>query len=360
MKTNQDPQGNVKPFSIAGRAVDLDSPPFVIAEISGNHGGSIDMAKALIDAAVTAGADAVKFQTYTADSMTLDSDAPEFRVSEEGSLWQGETLFSLYTRAHTPWEWHGELFAYARERGLVAFSSPFDKQAVFLLERLECPCYKIASFEITDHELIKAAAQTGKPLIVSTGMASLVEIAQAVQVARESGAESVSLLKCTSSYPAHPVDANLATIPVLGSAFDCPVGLSDHSIGVGVAAAAVALGASLIEKHITLSRIDGAVDSAFSAVPEEFEMLVKECRNAWLARGSVHFGPSDGERASLKYRRSLYVVQDIAAGQPLTSKNVRALRPGLGLAPYEWPYIEGRLASHDLRRGSAVSWDSID
>ena len=344
-------------ISIQGRAVGLDAPPLIIAELSGNHGGSIDTALELIAAAAEAGADAVKLQTYTADTMTLNIDDDGFRVTDPTSPWANSTLYELYGRASTPWEWHGRLFERARELGLIAFSTPFDATAVDLLEELNVPCYKIASFENVDIPLIQRVAATGKPLIISTGMASLAEIDEAVSAARGAGCSELVLLKCTSTYPAPPEHTNLATIPALRAAFDCEVGLSDHTLGIGVAVASVALGAVVIEKHLTLRRSDGMVDGSFSLEPHELRELVVESRRAHQAVGRVTFGPTDADRVSLKYRRSLYLVNDVAAGEVLGEDDVRAIRPGFGLSPRFRQVVVGRTLARSVKRGTPVSWD---
>ena len=344
-------------IAIEGREVGAGAPPFIIAELSGNHGGSLDFATELVDAAADAGADAVKLQTYTADTMTLDVDADDFRVTDPTSPWADATLYELYDKASTPWEWHLSLFERARSRGLIAFSSPFDATAVDLLEELDVPCYKIASFEIVDLPLIRRVAETGKPLIISTGMATLAEIDQAVRTARECGCTELLLLKCTSTYPAPPEHTNLATIPSMAQAFSCDVGLSDHTLGIGASVAAVALGAVAIEKHLTMRRSDGMVDGSFSLEPEELRSLVVEAYRAWQAVGQVSFGPTDADRVSLKYRRSLYIVNDVEAGQTLDRADVRAIRPGYGLPPGFLEEVIGRRLTRSVTRGTAVSWD---
>jgi pseudaminic acid synthase len=346
-------------FHIANNAVGQSHPPFVIAEVSGNHNQSLERALALVDAAADAGAQALKLQTYTADTMTIDLAEREFVIKDEKSLWNGSTLYDLYQRAATPWEWHKPIFERCKARGIVGFSTPFDCTAVSFLESLCVPCYKIASFENVDLNLIRAVARTGKPLIISTGLADVAEIAEAVAAARGAGCSELALLKCTSAYPATPRSANLATIPHMRQLFDCEVGLSDHTMGIGVAVAAVSLGASLIEKHITLSRLDGGVDSQFSLEPHELAMLVRETAAAALATGAVQYGPTDAEKASLQFRRSLYVVRNVRRGELLTAENVRAIRPGLGLPPKYLDVILGRRATRDIVRGTAVGWDII-
>ena len=345
---------------IDNRVIDKTHAPFVIAEVSGNHNQSLDRAVAIVDAAADAGAHAIKLQTYTADTMTIDVDGPGFRIDDPASLWHGETLYQLYQKAHTPWNWHGPLFERARARGLVAFSTPFDETAVDFLESLCVPCYKIASFENTDHALIRRVAATGKPLIMSTGMATIAELDESVAVARAAGCRDLVLLKCTSAYPATAADANLATIPHMRERFGCEVGLSDHTMGVGVSVAAVALGATVIEKHFTLSRAEGGVDSAFSLEPAELRSLVAETRAAWLAHGRVSYGPqSKSEVASVQFRRSLYFVRDLAAGDVIDATAVRAIRPGHGLPPGQIDQVIGRRVAQAAARGTPVSWDII-
>jgi N-acetylneuraminate synthase len=344
---------------IAGRTIGLDQRPYIIAELSGNHGGSLDMALAIVEAIAASGADAVKLQTYTADTMTIDHDGPGFVIREADNLWSGNSLYALYDQAHTPWEWHPVIFERARELGLAAFSTPFDATAVDFLEDLDVPAYKVASFENTDLPLIERVAATGKPVIISTGMASLAEIDQAVTAVRDAGCRDLILLKCTSTYPAPASASNLSSIPVLRSAFGVEVGLSDHTLGIGVPIAAVALGATVIEKHVTLRRADGAVDSAFSLEPEELTALVNETRQAQQAVGHPAFGPTADEVPSLTYRRSLYFVRDVAAGQVLTEDDVRAIRPGFGLPPRHLSNVLGRRASGDVARGTPVSWDLV-
>lgn len=333
--------------------------PFIIAEMSGNHGQSLDKAKALIDAAAEAGAHALKLQTYTPDTITLDVHVGEFFISNPDSLWQGNSLYNLYQQAMTPWEWHQPLFDYAREKGLVAFSTPFDLTAVDFLESLAVPCYKIASFENIDHALLAAVARTGKPVIVSTGMATQAELAESVQVLRDNGCADLILLKCTSNYPARPLDANLLTIPHLAALFDCQVGLSDHTPGVGVAVAAVALGATVVEKHFVLDRTGGEVDAEFSLEPFELAMLVQETARARDALGKVHYGCTEKEVASRVHRRSLYIAKDLAPGTILTTENLRSVRPGLGLAPKYLPLLLGKAVKQAVKKGTPMSWELI-
>jgi N-acetylneuraminate synthase len=344
---------------IAERTIGADEPPFIIAEMSGNHNGSLERALAIVDAAAEAGADALKLQTYTADTMTLDLDEGEFRIDAPHSPWKGESLYSLYQKAHTPWDWHEPIFRRCRERGLIAFSSPFDATAVDFLEALDAPAYKIASFEILDLPLIRKAAATGKPVIISTGMATEAEIVEAVEAARQAGGQEIILLKCTSSYPADPADSHLRTIPYLRERFGVPVGLSDHTPGIGAALGAVALGAVAIEKHVTLSRAEGGVDAAFSLEPQELAQLVRESRMARLALGGVHLGPCEHERPSLQFRRTLYVVRDMPAGAVFTPADIRAIRPGLGLPPRHYEAVLGQRAVHAIRRGTPLSLDLV-
>jgi N-acetylneuraminate synthase len=346
-------------FDIGNRRIGRDAPPLFIAEMSGNHNGSLDRALAIVDAIAATGAHALKLQTYTADTMTLDCDAPDFVIGEADSLWAGRHLHALYHEAHTPWEWHAPIFERARKHGMLAFSTPFDATAVDFLDELDVPCFKIASFENTDLPLIRKAASKGKPLIISTGLATIVEIGEAVEAAREAGCRDLVLLKCTSTYPASPADSHLLTIPHLRETFGCEVGLSDHTLGIGAAVASVALGGTVIEKHVTLRRADGGVDSAFSLEPEEVRLLVEETERARQALGSVHFGPSQREMASLKYRRSLYVAEDMEEGEPFTAKNVRAVRPGFGLATRHVDAVLGRRATRALKKGTPLAWSLV-
>lgn len=344
---------------IQGRPIGSNHPPFIIAELSGNHNQSLERALAIVEAVAATGADALKLQTYTADTMTLNLTHGEFFIQDANSLWQGESLYQLYEKAHTPWEWHAPIMRRCHELGLICFSSPFDATAVDFLESLQVPAYKIASFEILDLPLIRKAASTGKPLIMSTGMATESEIDDAVTTARNAGCTQLILLKCTSSYPAQPAESHLRTIPYLKERFGVPVGLSDHTPGLGAAIAAVALGATVIEKHVTLSRADGGVDAAFSLEPPELKQLVQETSMARQALGSVVLGPSEREKASLQFRRTLYVVQDMQAGEIFTADNVRAIRPGVGLPPKYYEAILGQRASVPISRGTALCWDLI-
>lgn len=346
-------------FKIGSRLIGPDAPPFVIAEMSGNHNQSLEQALRIVEAAAQAGAHALKLQTYTADTMTLDIADGEFFIKDAESLWAGSSLYSLYQQAHTPWAWHAPIFARARELGLIAFSTPFDETAVDFLESLDVPAYKIASFENTDIPLIRKVAATGKPMIISTGMASIAELDDSVREARKAGCKDLVLLKCTSTYPASPANSHLRTIPHLAQLFGCQVGLSDHTMGVGVSVAAVAMGATVIEKHFTLDRADGGVDASFSLEPAEMASLVVESERAWQGLGQVHYGATQAERKSLVFRRSLYVVQDMAEGEVFTQHTIRAIRPGLGLAPKHTDAVLGRVCRRALKRGTALSWDLI-
>jgi N-acetylneuraminate synthase len=347
-------------FDIAGRMIGNGYSPFVIAEMSGNHNQSLDRALAIVDAAAAAGAHALKIQTYTADTMTLDSQNGEFFISDPNSLWLGKSLYALYQEAHTPWEWHKPIFSRARERGMIAFSTPFDETAVDFLQSLEAPCYKIASFENTDLPLIRKVAATGKPMIISTGMASLAELDEAVSTARSAGCRHIILLKCTSTYPASPENTNLRTIPHMREMFGCEIGLSDHTMGIGAAVASVALGASVIEKHFTLARADGGIDSSFSLEPAEMHSLVVETERAWQAIGKVNYGGTVAEEKSKGYRRSIYASADIAEGERLTRKNIRIIRPGYGLAPKFLDLCLGRKTRGTIKTGTPIAWDLLD
>jgi pseudaminic acid synthase len=336
-----------------------DKRPYIVAEMSGNHNGSLDRALALVDAAADAGADAIKIQTYTADTMTVDVKHPRFQISKGHELWGDQYLYQLFEKAHTPWEWHQPIFERARERGITPFSSPFDRTAIELLEKLDAPMYKIASSEITDLPLIRMAASTGKPMIISTGMASVKEIAAAVEAAQGAGSPDVTVLSCTASYPAPPEETNLRRIPVLAQMLELPIGLSDHTLGIGVPIAAVAYGACLIEKHVTLDRGDGGVDSAFSLEPHEVKLLREESERAWQALGTTHIGPTEAEKESLRFRRSLYVVADVKAGDPVTEENVRSIRPTGGLEPDAIGTVLGRTFVLDAAKGTPLTWDLI-
>lgn len=346
--------------SIAGRSIGLDHPPFLIAEMSGNHNQSLDRALQIVDAAAATGAQAIKLQTYTADTLTLDVKREEFLIRDKNSLWEGNTLHQLYKQAYTPWEWHAPIMDRARSHGMICFSSPFDETAVDFLESLGAPAYKIASFENTHLPLIRKAAATGKPLIISTGMANLAEIDEAVRTAREAGCRQLVLLKCTSTYPASPENSNVTTIRAMRTAFgDCEVGLSDHTMGCGVAIAAISLGATVVEKHFTLRRADGGVDSAFSLEPEEFKNLCVESERAWRGLGRVTFGATGAEEGSRMFRRSLYISKGMQAGEMLTRENLRIVRPGFGLPPKFFDTVLGRSVNRDVDAGTPLSWDLL-
>ena len=344
-------------INIGGRLIGRDYAPFVIAEMSGNHNQSLERALEIVEAAAKTGAHALKIQTYTPDTLTIDCDRPEFRIS--GGLWDGQTLYDLYREAQTPFEWHEALFAKARALGVTLFSTPFDESAADLLDGLGAPAFKIASFEATDLPLVAHVASKGKPMIISTGLANLGEIEQTVATAHRNGCRELVLLHCISSYPAPDEDSNLRTMPHLADAFDVVAGLSDHTHGTAVAVAAVALGASVIEKHFTLARADGGPDAAFSLEPDEFRRLCADCRSAWAALGSVRYDLKGSEQGNVVFRRSLYVVKDIAAGEALTRDNVRSIRPGHGLAPRHLPDVLGRTAKRAIRRGEPLDWSAI-
>lgn len=344
-------------FEIAGRRIGPDAPPFVICELSGNHNGSLARALAMLDAAAATGADAIKLQTYTADTITLDHDGPDFLI--EGGLWAGRRLHELYAEAHTPYDWHPALFARARELGVILFSTPFDETAVELLEGLDAPAYKIASFEAVDLPLIRRVARAGKPMIISTGLANLDEMADALAAARQGGCEDVALLHCVSSYPAPIEEANVRTVPDLAERFGVVTGLSDHTPGSAASVAAVALGACIIEKHFTLARSDGGPDAAFSLEPAEFKALVSGCHGAWAALGAPTYETLGSEAAAAGHRRSLYVVADVEAGETITADHIRSIRPGYGLAPKHLPDVIGRTAARALKRGERVGWEML-
>ena len=345
-------------FAIANRLIGPGEPPYIVAEMSGNHNGDKARSLEIIRAIAKAGADAVKIQTYTADTITLDHDSPEFRI-DNGGLWDGRTLYDLYDEAHTPWEWHQEMFDCARENGLVMFSAPFDPTAVDFLESLDCPAYKIASFEIVDLPLIRKTAATGKPLIISTGMADMDEIREAVATARDAGNEEIVVLHCVSGYPTPAADSNLGTIAHLARELGVQIGLSDHTLGTAVPVAAVALGATVIEKHVTLRRADGGPDAAFSLEPDELAGMVRDCRIAAQALGVAGFQRKPSEEQNAIFRRSLYVVADIAEGEVVTSDHVRSIRPGYGLEPKHLDRVIGARAAQNLKRGTALNWDMI-
>ena len=349
----------MKTIEIQGQKIGEDYVPFVIAEMSGNHNQSLERALEIVDATARSGAHGLKIQTYTADTMTLDLSEGEFFINDSQSLWQGTSLYKLYQQAYTPWEWHEPIFKRCKELGIVGFSTPFDATAVDFLEALDAPCYKIASFENTDLPLIRKVASTGKPLIISTGMATIAELDETVRTAREAGCEDLILLKCTSTYPATPENTNILTIPHLRDLFDVQVGLSDHTMGIGVAVASVALGATVIEKHFTLARADGGVDSAFSMEPEEMRQLVIESERAWQALGKISYGATEAEKKSLIFRRSLYISQDMKAGDIFTKENLRSVRPGLGLPTKYYNVLLGKKIVRNAKAGQPMTWDLI-
>jgi len=346
-------------ITIENTKIGVASKPFIIAEMSGNHNQSLERALEIVEAAARTGAHAIKLQTYTADTMTLDLKEREFFISDEKSPWKGQSLYDLYKTAHTPWDWHKPIFAHARKLGLICFSTPFDETSVDFLEKLGSPAYKIASFENTDIPLIRRVAATGKPLIISTGMATQEELDESVKAARQAGCIDLVLLKCSSTYPATPENSNLLTIPHLRERYRCEVGLSDHTLGIGVAISSVALGATVIEKHFTLKRSDGGVDSAFSMEPHEMKQLVEEIGRAWESMGKAYIGPTEVEKSSIKFRRSLYIVKDLKAGDLLTKENVRAIRPGLGLSPKHLDQILGKKIKNDVKMGTALAWSLL-
>lgn len=351
--------GMVVMIKIGNKEIGTHTKPFIIAEMSGNHNHSLERALHLVDLAAEAGVDAVKLQTYTPDTITLDVHTGEFFISNEHDLWKGQSLYNLYEKAYTPWEWHKQIFDKCRELGLLAFSSPFDETAVDFLETLDVPAYKIASFENVDIPLIRKAARTGKPIIISTGMASAAELDEAVRAARLEGNDQLVLLKCTSTYPATPENSNLATIPHMKELFGTEMGLSDHTMGIGVSVAAVTLGATVIEKHFTTSRAEGGVDAAFSMEPHELKMLVEETERAWQSIGHIQYGPTEAEKPSLISRRSLYIGEDMKAGDIFTEKNLRNVRPGLGLETKYYDLVLGKKIKIDAAKGTALSWELL-
>lgn len=346
-------------MKISDIEIGVNHKPFIIAELSGNHNQSLERALFLVELAANAGVDAVKLQTYTAETMTLNINEDEFVIQNKNSLWQGESLFNLYQKAYTPWEWHKAIFDKCNDLGLIAFSTPFDESAVDFLEKLNVPAYKIASFENIDIPLIRRVARTGKPIIISTGMASIAEIDEAVQAVRAEDNENIVLLKCTSTYPATPENSNLATIPHMRELFGTEVGLSDHTMGTGVAVAATALGATVIEKHFTTSREEGGVDAAFSMEPHELKMLVEDTECAWRSIGKIYYGPTDAEKPSIGRRRSLYIAEDMKVGEILTEKNLRRIRPGLGLPPKYYNLVLGKTIKQDVKKGTPLSWELL-
>lgn len=351
--------GDDEMIQIGNKKIGITEKPFIIAEMSGNHNQSLERALHLVELAAEAGVDALKLQTYTPDTMTLDIHTGEFFISSDSNLWKGQSLYNLYKEAYTPWEWHEAIFNRAKELGLLAFSSPFDETAVDFLETLNVPAYKIASFENIDIPLIKKVAATGKPVIISTGMASVAELHEAVEAVKSQGNDQMILLKCTSTYPATPSNSNLVTIPHMKELFGTEVGLSDHTMGVGVSVAAVTLGATVIEKHFTTSRADGGVDAAFSMEPHELKMLVEETERAWQSIGHIQYGPTEAEKPSLEHRRSLYIGEDLKAGDVLTKENVRIIRPGLGLPPKYFELVLGKTIKYEVKKGTALNWELL-
>lgn len=346
-------------IKIGHKEIGRHTKPFIIAEMSGNHNQSLERALHLVELAAEAGVDALKLQTYTPDTITLDVHTGEFFIQDNVNIWKGNSLYNLYKEAYTPWEWHLEIFNKAKELGLLAFSSPFDETAVDFLETLDVPAYKIASFENVDIPLIRKVARTGKPIIISTGMATAAELDEAVRAARAEGNHQIILLKCTSTYPATPANSNLATISHMRELFGTEVGLSDHTMGVGVSVAAVTLGATVIEKHFTTSRADGGVDSAFSMEPHELKMLVEETERAWQSLGQIQYGPTEAEKDSTKFRRSLYIGEDLKVGDVLTEENLRNVRPGLGLPTKYYDLVLGKTVKQDVKKGTPLSWELL-
>lgn len=347
----------MKFITIGGRKIGPNHKPFIIAEMSGNHNQSLERALKIVDEAALAGADAIKLQTYTADTMTVKG---AYTIKDDNSLWNGRELYELYQQAYTPWEWHKAIFDRAKQHGMLAFSSPFDASAVDFLEELNVPAYKIASFENTDHPLLKKVAQTGKPVIMSTGVATLADIDEAISVLRENGCQELAILKCTSTYPATPSNSNISTISHMAHLFDdVLVGLSDHTMGIGVPVAAVALGACIVEKHFTLSRADGGVDSAFSLEPAELKSLVVESERAFLALGKIQYGVQKAEKNSKRFKRSVYAVKDIKAGESLNGENLRVIRPGDGLEPKYFDKLLGKTAKQEISAGTPLSWELV-
>lgn len=349
----------MKEIKIGEHLIGPNRPPFIIAEMSGNHNQSLDRAMALVDAAANAGVHALKLQTASPDGLTLNVNSPDFLINDPTSPWHGRNLYQLYQDAVTPWEWHEPIFQRCRDLNLTLFSSPFELKAVDFLESLNAPCYKIASFELVDLPLVRRAARTGKPIIMSTGMATVADIQEAIIAARSEGNDQIVLLKCTSSYPATAADANLATIAHLRDMFGCQVGLSDHTLGIGVPCAAAVLGATVIEKHFTLDRNDGGVDASFSLEPEEFKSLVVESERAWASLGRVLYGGAEKEKSSTQFRRSLYISEEVKAGEALTPQNMRIVRPGYGISPKYYDLLLGRRVNQDLAKGTAMKWEYI-
>ena len=347
-------------FKFSNCSVGEGYPPFIVAEMSGNHNQSLDRALEIVDAVAKTGAHAIKLQTYTADTMTLNLNEREFRIDDPESLWNGESLYQLYEKAHTQWEWHKPIYDRCKRNNLICFSTPFDETAVDFLESLDNPIYKVASFENTDLPLIRKIASTGKPIIISTGMATLSELDETVRTARESGCKHIVLLKSTSNYPASPENSNVATIAHLRGLFNCQIGLSDQTLGIGVSLASIPFGATVIEKHFTLSRSDGGVDSAFSLEPEEFKTLVLESNRAWKAIGKIHYGISKSEEKSLKFRRSIYISKKIRKGEIFSKENIRCIRPGFGLPPKYFETVLGKRCRRDIEKGTPISWELLE
>ena len=344
---------------IGNKKIGENHPPFIIAEMSGNHNQSLDRALKIVNAAAKAGAHAFKIQTYLPDTMTLNSRKNEFLVNPANQHWNGKSLYELYEEAYTPWEWHEPIFNRCKELGMIPFSTPFDESSLEFLEKLNVPCYKIASFENNDLPLLKKVASKGKPMIISTGMATISEISEMVETIKSAGCKNFILLKCTSSYPASPENSNLRTIPYLKELFQCQIGLSDHTLGSGVAVASIAFGSSVIEKHFTLNRSDGGVDSTFSMEPDEFANLVIETESAWKSLGTIFIGPTEEEKKSIQFRRSIYISENIKAGQILTKDNIKIIRPGYGLAPKYIDLILGKKINRNVEKGTALQWDML-
>jgi pseudaminic acid synthase len=349
----------MKKINISGIEIGVNSRPVVIAEMSGNHNQSLEKALEIVEIAANTGAQFLKIQTYTPDTMTLNINDGEFFINDSNNLWKGRSLYNLYAEAATPWEWHLPIFKKAMSLGIIPFSTPFDSTSVDFLESLNVPCYKIASAEIIDIPLLKKVASTGKPMIISTGMATLLEISEAIETVKNAGCKDIVLLKCTSTYPALPVDSDILTIPNMRQVFDCEIGISDHTMGLGVSVASVALGAVIIEKHLTINRNEGGVDSAFSLEPHEMRDLVIESKRAWESLGKVRYGPTNSELKSLKYRRSLYITKDMKNGDIISTENIKSIRPGFGLSPKFYEIVLGRKINQDVKKGTALDWDLL-
>ena len=347
-------------MNIGKYKISRNHKPFIIAEMSGNHNKSLERALKIVEAAAASGAHMLKLQTYTADTLTINSNNSDFFIADKESLWKGKSLYELYKEAYTPWEWHEKIIKRSNELGMLCFSTPFDETAVDFLEKLNVPAYKISSYENVHLPLIKKVAQTGKPVIISTGLASQDEIKDAVQALKDGGCKEFALLKCTSSYPASPADSNILTIPDLRTQFDCEVGLSDHTIGIGAALSAIAHGATIIEKHFTLDHNDGGVDSSFSIEPSDMKTLVQESVSTWQAIGKVSYGATESEKAGLRFRRSIYIVEDMKENEKLTAKNLRIIRPGKGLLPKHYEKLLGRKVNQKLKRGTALQWEMLN